>query len=124
MAVPVPILTVEGTGVSVQLRPGETILAALHRCGYSYRTGCTRGGCGICKVELVNGTATYPVTIADTVLTPAERAGGICLSCRAVPVTDTTIELQSGDRLRSIAPFLTGLLRPASTSDTGAQGDH
>jgi ferredoxin len=48
-------VTVDPDGVEVALLDGETILAGLYRSGYAYRTGCRRGGCGICKVDLVSG---------------------------------------------------------------------
>lgn len=102
-------VSVHGTGVTVQSRPGESILAALHRQGFAYRVGCKRGGCGVCKLDLLSGDVEYPVAVAETVLTPAERTGGTCLSCRAVPVADTVVSLRDGDRLRRYAPFLADL---------------
>jgi ferredoxin len=88
--------------VTVQVRDGETILRAIVRSGYKYRYGCRRGGCGFCKVHLVLGEVTYERPIAPQVLTDDERVSGICLSCRAVPLTNVVIELQEGDRLRGI----------------------
>jgi hypothetical protein len=32
-------------------------------------------------------------------------AGGICLGCRAVPITNVVIELQEGDKLRRVLPL-------------------
>lgn len=104
-----PTVTVAGAGVSVEAKHGEAILAALARHGYSYRFGCRRGGCGICKVEIVNGEVEYPTRIADTVLTEEEREDGTCLSCRAVPSSDVEIRLRPDDRLRCVAPLLAGL---------------
>jgi ferredoxin len=111
-----PKLTVAGTGVSVELREGESILAGLFRAGYAYRVGCRRGGCGVCKVDLVDGDVHYAATVSEQVLTPDDRAAGACLSCRAVPVTDSKIRLSNSDRLRCVAPFLAALAggtRPA-----------
>jgi ferredoxin len=88
--------------VTVEVRDGETILRAIVRSGYKYRYGCRRGGCGFCKVHLVLGEVTYERPIAPQVLTDNERVAGICLSCRAVPLTNVVIELQEGDRLRGI----------------------
>ncbi|MYZ06555.1 2Fe-2S iron-sulfur cluster binding domain-containing protein [Streptomyces sp. SID2999] len=98
--------------VSVEVREGETVLAALSRSGYGYRTGCTRGGCGICKVDLVAGRVHYPVTVAETVLAPDEAAAGTCLSCRAVPEGDVVIALRN-ECLRRLNPYLTSAARPA-----------
>ena len=68
--------------------------------------GCRRGGCGICKVRLVLGEVRYERPISTSVLTDDERVEGICLSCRAVPITNIVIELQEGDRLRRVLGFV------------------
>ena len=44
-------------------------------------------------------------------LTDDERVEGICLSCRAVPLTNIVIELQEGDRLRRVLGFVVPELR-------------
>ena len=107
-----PRLTVVDTVVDLQLVPGETILSGLHRAGYAGNTGCLRGGCGVCKVDLVEGSVSYPETVAETVLTPAERADGVCLICRAVPEQDTVIAVGPAFGLHCVAPVLAELARP------------
>jgi ferredoxin len=107
-----PRLSVVDVDVAVQLAPGETVLAGLHRAGYAGNTGCQRGGCGICKVDLVEGSVRYPETVAETVLTPAERVDGVCLICRAVPERDTVIAVGPAFRFRCVAPVLAELARP------------
>jgi ferredoxin len=96
----------------VTARPGETLLAALSRGGLGYRIGCRRGGCGVCKLHLLLGEVRYERAVADTVLTDEERVEGICLSCRAVPITNVVIELQEGDKLRRVLPlgFASGIV--------------
>jgi len=100
-----PEVTVLPDGVRVSAVEGETLLAALARAGLRYRIGCRRGGCGICKLQLVLGEVRYERTVAETVLSDDEKVAGICLSCRAVPITNVIIELQEGDRLRRLLPF-------------------
>ena len=92
--------------VRVVAREDETLLRALARAGLRYRVGCRRGGCGICKVQLKLGEVRYERPIADSVLSDDERVEGICLSCRAVPITNIVIELQEGDRLRRVLGFV------------------
>ena len=92
--------------ICVEVRDGETILAALSRSGYGYRTGCTRGGCGICKVDLLDGSVHYAARIADTVIDQAEIDSGTCLSCRAIPTSDAVICLRD-EHLRRLNPYLT-----------------
>jgi ferredoxin len=101
----VPVVTVQPGGEQVLIGDGETVLEGLFRAGYAYTVGCRRGGCGICKADLRRGTVSYRKTVAGTVLTDSERADGTCLTCRAVPDGDVTIELRTGP-LRRANPFL------------------
>jgi CDP-4-dehydro-6-deoxyglucose reductase len=106
-----PHLTITGTDIQVQVRPGETVLAGLHRHGYAVNAGCRRGGCGICKADLVAGTVSYPQAVADTVLSQQERAEGVALICRAVPDEDVAVAIPPGFRLRCVVPYLAALSR-------------
>jgi CDP-4-dehydro-6-deoxyglucose reductase len=108
------VVTVSPTGEQILLEPGETILEGLYKAGYSYRIGCRRGGCGICKVDLLDGEVTYNRVVADTVLTDVERAAGTCLTCRAVPSGPITIALRE-ETLRRVNPFLSMLRRPPAS---------
>lgn len=98
-------VTIQPDGIRVTAAESETVLRALARAGLRYRVGCKRGGCGICKVQLVLGEVSYERPIAPQVLSDDERVEGICLSCRAVPLTNIVIELQEGDRLRRVLGF-------------------
>jgi ferredoxin len=100
-----PDVTVLPADVRVAAQDGVTILRALLRAGYKYRYGCRRGGCGICKVNLAWGEVQYERPIDSRVLSDEERVEGICLSCRAVPITNVVIELQDGDKLRKVGPY-------------------
>jgi ferredoxin len=100
-----PEVTVLPDGVRIPAADGETVLAALGRAGLRYRIGCRRGGCGICKLQLLAGEVRYERPIAESVLSDDERVEGICLSCRAVPITNVLVELQEGDKLRRVLPY-------------------
>jgi CDP-4-dehydro-6-deoxyglucose reductase len=100
-----PEVTILPDGLQVTAAEAETVLAALSRAGLKYRVGCKRGGCGVCKVQLLLGEVRYERPIADSVLSDDQRVAGICLSCRAVPITNIAIELQEGDRLRKVLGF-------------------
>jgi ferredoxin len=110
-------VTIEPDGITAPAADDETVLGALGRAGLRYRVGCRRGGCGICKVQLVFGEVRYERPIAASVLTNDERAAGICLSCRAVPLTNVVIELQEGDRLRKVLGFAFPGAAPATGRD-------
>lgn len=95
----------DGDDAVVETRDGETVLAALHRTGHAVRSGCRRGGCGICKVDVVGGRVSYTHPVAASVLTDEEREAGACLSCRAVPDGDVEVRLREHDRGRSTGLF-------------------
>jgi CDP-4-dehydro-6-deoxyglucose reductase len=112
-----PEVTILPDGIRARADQDDTLLRALGRAGLRYRVGCRRGGCGICKVRLVLGEVRYERPIAASVLTDDERVEGICLSCRAVPITNIVIELQEGDRLRRVLGFA---YKNAATGSTTA----
>jgi CDP-4-dehydro-6-deoxyglucose reductase len=102
---PVPNLRIHPTGEVVYLEPGDTILGGLFKAGYAYTVGCRRGGCAICKVDLLEGEFAYNRPVADSVITEEESTDGTCRSCRAVPASDVTIEMRDSC-LRLVNPFL------------------
>ena len=100
-----PTVTIHPTGEVIYLEPGETVLSALYPAGFAYTVGSRRGGCAICKVDCRSGQFRYDHPVADTVLTEDEHLDGTCLTCRAVPDTDITIELR-GENVRLVNTFL------------------
>jgi CDP-4-dehydro-6-deoxyglucose reductase len=114
-----PQVTILPDGVQVTAGDEETLLRALARAGLRYRVGCKRGGCGICKVQLSLGEVRYERPIAESVLSDDERVEGVCLSCRAVPLTNIVIELQEGDRLRRVL----GFAFPSPSQGSSTQGN-
>ncbi|KRE55423.1 2Fe-2S iron-sulfur cluster-binding protein [Phycicoccus sp. Soil748] len=100
-----PTVTIHPTGEVIYLQPGQTVLSGLYQAGFAYTVGCRRGGCAICKVDCRAGDFTYCRPVADTVISDAEQADGTCLTCRAVPEGDITIELR-GEDVRLVNRFL------------------
>ena len=98
-------IIVQPSGTEIEIDPDDTVLAGLQRAGYAYTVGCKRGGCGICKIDVLDGSFSYNRIVADTVVTPEERVDGTCLSCRAVPDEDLTIQMRDAS-LRLVNPLL------------------
>lgn len=112
--------------VAVETTADEAILTALNRHGYTYRVGCRRGGCGVCKADLIAGTVNYPAIVSTEVLTDTERATGTCLTCRAVPTSDVEIQLRNTTLITTyLARFLTApTVAPTDTSTTRTINSH
>ena len=118
------VVTVLPDGARYPVRSGETVLAAARRYGYGLPVGCREGGCGGCALELVRGEVVYSKTVAQSVLSDRDRAKGVCLPCRAVPVTDAVIRLNHTDRLGR-GPFSDRLaVRDLQKAGRGGAPDH
>lgn len=85
-------MLIQPDGVSVAVRPGESLLDAMHRQARGLvPVGCKGGGCGICKVRVVEGKVmTGPQSIA--VLPESDQQTGMVLACKATPLTDLVVE--------------------------------
>ena len=86
-------LRVVGVERDFACRPDEPVLTALapiHRLKID--AGCRGGGCGVCKIRIVDGEAEQGKMSAAHV-TPEDRESGIVLACRVYPRSDMTIEV-------------------------------
>lgn len=102
-------ITVTGSDITVDSYPGETVLDAMRRTGRALRAGCRRGGCAICKVEVLEGTFEYTRPIADKVLSKDEIERNVCLTCRAVPTSDLVVSLAGHhERVSTLLNFIGG----------------
>ena len=87
-----PSITLQPLGVTIEACPGETVLEALLRNRLRVFHGCTRGGCGACRLRLVDGAVTFR-RYSKGALDDGERARGLFLSCICVPAGDIVISL-------------------------------
>jgi 3-ketosteroid 9alpha-monooxygenase subunit B len=109
-------LTVAETGATLDVKPGETLLAALERHGYHPDYSCRVGACGACKLKLLDGQ----VDPVGEALSRDDRDAGYVLGCIARPLGAVT--LASGGRppagIARIAPELASPARRPSSSVT------
>jgi NAD(P)H-flavin reductase/ferredoxin len=90
----------------IECKSNQTILRAILEQGRYLRYGCKNGGCGSCKVQLVEGAVEQGGS--SLALSPSERSEGYALICTAMPLSDCTLnasameltedEFASGDR--------------------------
>jgi ferredoxin len=83
-------ITLQGRAEPVPARAGETILTSLLRAGVPFPFSCQTGTCGTCKCELLSGSVVELAHSAQA-LSPAERARGIVLACRAQVCADAVV---------------------------------
>ncbi len=84
-------VTCEPDGRILEVREGETILAAAQRSELVMPHSCRNGVCGTCKGKIVEGTVDYG-RYEPSALSDAEREQGYALFCQAKPLSQLTIE--------------------------------
>jgi CDP-4-dehydro-6-deoxyglucose reductase len=95
-------VTVQPSGQTFEVEPGEAVLTAALRQGVMLPYGCKNGACGSCKGKIVAGGVDYGHYHAR-VLTEAERAHGKALFCQAKPLGDLVIECRTIGAAKDIA---------------------
>jgi CDP-4-dehydro-6-deoxyglucose reductase len=78
---------------SFEAGPDESILAAAQRANVNLAHDCTLGGCGTCRIKLIEGRVSY--SEQPFALTPEEENEGYALACQAVPTSDLVISSAS-----------------------------
>jgi 3-phenylpropionate/trans-cinnamate dioxygenase ferredoxin reductase subunit len=72
----------------------ESLLAGMLRLGRKgIPVGCVNGGCGVCKVQVVQGQCQALGPISRAHISAAEEAHGFTLACRVAPVTPVELEV-------------------------------
>jgi CDP-4-dehydro-6-deoxyglucose reductase len=84
-------ITVQPSGRSFRTEGGEAILAAAIRQGVGMPYGCKDGACGSCKCRKLEGTVVHGAHQSKA-LSAEEEAGGLILTCCAVPHSDVVLE--------------------------------
>lgn len=80
--------------------PGESVLDAALRSGVGVAHECTFGGCGTCRVRVVEGSVSYEEFPMG--LTEEEAADGFALACQARP--DGNLVISTARALEPLVP--------------------
>lgn len=81
-------VTIKDTGEHYECRPDETLLKAMERLGKKgIPVGCRGGGCGVCKVKILNGDIECR-RMSRAHVTEQEQTAGYLLACRAFAASD------------------------------------
>jgi len=84
-------VTVQPSGRSFDVVPGEAMLAAGIRQGIGLPYGCKDGACGSCKCKKISGTVVHGPH-QEKALSAVEEAAGYVLTCCGVPQSDVVLE--------------------------------
>lgn len=74
-------------------RDDESIFRAMHKSGRSiFKGGCEGGGCGICKVRILEGEYLVFKNMSRAHVSEEEESQGIVLACCVKPSGDIVLE--------------------------------
>lgn len=83
------------TGSWFDVVDGERLLHEMIKRGVSdIPVGCRGGGCGVCRVRILDGDYRTK-RMSRKHVTEADEAEGVALACRVIPTSDIVIELAS-----------------------------
>src|ERR1700709_1936850 len=83
-------ITIRNLDTSIEGSSESTILESLLEQSIDYPHGCVSGLCSLCKSRLIAGEVA-PLDYFDSALTEEERAAGLILPCRSMPLADCVI---------------------------------
>jgi ferredoxin len=67
-------------------RAGDTVLETARRASIPINTGCEKGDCGACIIEVIDGAVRMR---RNAVLSADEIASGMALACQSLPDSDS-----------------------------------
>ena len=112
---PKVIVQVAQTAESYPCATDESLLQGMLRLGRKgIPAGCVNGGCGVCKVRIVEGTVRSLGPVSRAHVSAEEERCGLTLACRVAPVTAVNLEVAG----KLAKPFSKGLAVEASRQST------
>lgn len=88
-------IQVKDSNLQFKCPEGERLLLAMQRVGVSaIPVGCKGGGCGVCRVKVLQGEYELGKVSRKHVSSKLEK-DGYALSCRLVPRSDLVLQLET-----------------------------
>jgi len=82
------------TGETYACATDESLLRGMLRLGRKgIPVGCVNGGCGVCKVRIVEGSVKPLGPVSRAHVTADEEGAGLTLACRVAPNCAVTLEV-------------------------------
>jgi len=86
-------IRVADTSLDFACGEGQTVLAAMSAAGKKCMTvGCRSGGCGVCRVQVLDGQFETGL-MSRAEVCEGDRAKGIVLACQLLPRSDLQIKV-------------------------------
>jgi 3-phenylpropionate/trans-cinnamate dioxygenase ferredoxin reductase subunit len=87
-------VTITQTGECYPCATEESLLRGMLRLGRKgIPVGCVNGGCGVCKVRVLDGRVSVLGPVSRAHVSADEEAAGYTLACRVGPATAVRLEV-------------------------------
>ena len=87
-------ITIPQTGESYPCAIGESLLKGMLRLGRKgIPVGCVNGGCGVCKIRILEGQIQHLGPVSRAHVSAEEEEQGYTLACRVRPTVEVTLEV-------------------------------
>ncbi len=87
-------VVISQTGETYPCAIGESLLRGMMRLGRKgIPVGCVNGGCGVCKIRVLEGTVQSLGPVSRAHVTHDEEAAGYTLACRVGPTCAVRLEV-------------------------------
>jgi len=97
-------ITIRDTGERFSCLTDENVLKAMERLNRrGIPVGCRGGGCGVCKVRVVQG-AYNARKMSRAHISAEDEAHGIGLACRLIPTSDMEVQVIGSMHKNIVAP--------------------
>lgn len=84
--------------------PGQSVLRGMERvAGKAIPVGCRNGGCGVCRIEVVEGDYSCG-RMSRACVTAEEETRGIALACKVIPESPLAVRVIGRLARRIAAP--------------------
>lgn len=108
-------VTVSQTGDSFDCGTHENLLNGMLRLGRKgIPVGCINGGCGVCKVRILEGAVQSLGPVSRAHVSLEEEAQGYTLACRVAPTEAVCLEVAAKLRKPFMGSATSAAQRPAN----------
>ena len=108
-------VSISQTGEAYACAVGESLLMGMLRLGRKgIPAGCVNGGCGVCRIRVLEGTVNKLGPISRAHVSAADEAQGYTLACRVGPTNDIRLEVAG----KMAKPFSKGFVAATDPSLT------
>lgn len=108
-------VSISQTGEAYACAVGESLLMGMLRLGRKgIPAGCVNGGCGVCRIRVLEGTVNKLGPVSRAHVSAADEAQGYTLACRVGPTNDIRLEVAG----KMAKPFSKGFVEATDPSLT------